>query len=164
MAGLAEVFADGFGKFKNYLKDRFSYLSEVDAEDIVQQTALSLLGRNDEEDSIEYLSSYIYASLRNGARNMFRKRRREVLKDDIQSGLESSAEDALMGKELKEQVDRALSMLDEKSRFVFEQTEFEGKTYKELSQLTGEPVGTLLSRKSRAAKKLMIILDEYRKL
>ena len=164
MAGLAEVFAEGFGKFKNYLKERFSYLNEVDAEDIIQQTALSLLGRDDEEDSIEYLSSYIYASLRNGAKNMFRKRRREVPKDDIQSGLSSSAEDALMENELKEQIDRALSMLDEKSRFVFEQTEFEGKSYKELSALTGEPVGTLLSRKSRAAKKLMIILDEYRKL
>jgi RNA polymerase sigma factor (sigma-70 family) len=163
MAGIAEIFADGFGKFKNYLKDRFSYLSEVDAEDIIQQTALSLLGRSDEEDSIEYLSSYIYASLRNGAKNMFRNRRREVLRDDIDSDSSSSAEDEIIKQELREQIDYALSLLDEKSRFVFEQTEFEGKSYKELSALTGEPVGTLLSRKSRAAKKLMIILDEYRK-
>ncbi|MGE5494690.1 MAG: RNA polymerase sigma factor [Burkholderiales bacterium] len=164
MAGVAEIFADGFVKFKNYLKERFSYLSDVDAEDIVQQTALSLLGRSDEEDTVEYLSSYIYASLRNGAKNMFRKRRREVLKDDIDRGFASSAEDELVNRELWEQIEFALSQLDEKSRFVFEQTEFEGKSYKELSELTGEPVGTLLSRKSRAAKKLMMILDDYRKL
>jgi RNA polymerase sigma factor (sigma-70 family) len=164
MAGIAEIFADGFVKFKNYIKERFSYLSDVDAEDIVQQTALSLLGRSDEEDTIEYLSSYIYASLRNGAKNMFRKRRREVLKDDIDRGFASSAEDEIVNRELWEQIEYALSQLDEKSRFVFEQTEFEGKSYKELSAITGEPVGTLLSRKNRAAKKLMMILDEYRKL
>jgi RNA polymerase sigma factor (sigma-70 family) len=164
MAGIAEIFADGFVKFKNYIKERFSYLSDVDAEDIVQQTTLSLLGRSDEEDTIEYLSSYIYASLRNGAKNMFRKRCREVLKDDIDRGFASSAEDEIVNRELWEQIEYALSQLDEKSRFVFEQTEFEGKSYKELSAITSEPVGTLLSRKNRAAKKLMMILDEYRKL
>lgn len=164
MAGIAEIFAEGFGKFKNYLKARFSYLSEVDAEDIVQQTALSLLSRDDGEDSIEYISAYIYASLRNRAKNMARNKSREVLKDDIDSGRSSSAEDELMEKEMSGQIEHALSMLDEKSRFVFTQTEFEGKSYKELSSLTGEPIGTLLSRKNRAAKKLMIILDEYRKL
>lgn len=160
-SGIGEVFADSFGKFKNYLRSAFSDLSEYDAEDIVQQTALSLLGRDDEESSIDYLTGYIYASLRNTAKNMFRKRSREVSAENVDTGHTSSAEDELLDEELKAQVDAALMMLDEKSRFVFTQTEFEGKSYKELSELTGEPIGTLLSRKNRAAKKLMIILNEY---
>jgi RNA polymerase sigma factor (sigma-70 family) len=160
MSKIGEVFADGFEKFKNYLRAAFSQLSEYDAEDIVQQTALSLLGRDDAED-IDYLTSYIYTALRNTAKNLFRKRSREVPAEEIDMGHSSSAEDELLDEELKQQIDSALSMLDEKSRFVFTQTEFEGKSYKELSRETGEPVGTLLSRKSRAAKKLMMILDEY---
>jgi RNA polymerase sigma factor (sigma-70 family) len=164
MSSIGEVFSDGFEKFKNYLRAAFGQLSEYDAEDIVQQTALSLLGRSDGEDSIDYLTSYIYAALRNTAKNLFRKRSREVPAEEIDTGHTSSAEDELLDEELKEQIDSALSMLDEKSRFVFTQTEFEGKSYKELSQMTGEPIGTLLSRKNRAAKKLMIILDEYKNL
>lgn len=160
MSKVGEAFTDGFDKFKNYLRAAFSQLNEYDAEDIVQQTALSLLGRGD-DDGIDYLTSYIYAALRNTAKNLFRKRSREVPAEGIDTGRASSAEEELLDEELKEQIDSALSMLDEKSRFVFTQTEFEGKSYKELSRITGEPVGTLLSRKNRAAKKLMMILEEY---
>lgn len=160
MSKVGEVFADSFGKFKNYLRAAFSQLNEYDAEDIVQQTALALLGQDDDND-IDYLTSYIYTALRNTAKNLFRKRNREVPAQDIDTGKTSSAEEELLDEELKEQIDSALSMLDEKSRFVFTQTEFEGKSYKELSRMTGEPIGTLLSRKNRAAKKLMIILNEY---
>ncbi len=160
MSKVGEAFSDGFEKFKNYLRAAFSQLNEYDAEDIVQQTALTLLGRDD-DDSIEYMTSYIYAALRNTAKNLFRKRGREIPAQEIDTGFASSAEDELLGGELKDKIDSALSMLDEKSRFVFTQTEFEGKSYKELSQITGEPIGTLLSRKNRAAKKLMIMLDEY---
>jgi RNA polymerase sigma factor (sigma-70 family) len=163
MSKIGEVFADSFEKFKNYLRAAFRQLSEYDAEDIVQQTALSLLGRDDDDDSIDYVTSYIYASLRNTAKNLFRKRGREIPAEEIDTGETYSAEDELLNGELKAKIDAALSMLDEKSRFVFTQTEFEGKSYKELSQITGEPIGTLLSRKNRASKKLMIILDEYRK-
>lgn len=162
MSRIGDVFADSFEKFKNYLRAAFRQLSEYDAEDIVQQTALTLLGRND-DDSIDYLKSYIYASLRNTAKNLFRKRDREIPAEEIDTGETYSAEDEMLNAELREKIYTALSVLDEKSRFVFTQTEFEGKSYKELSQMTGEPIGTLLSRKNRAAKKLMIILDEYRK-
>jgi RNA polymerase sigma factor (sigma-70 family) len=160
MSKVGEVFAESFGKFKNYLRAAFSQLSEYDAEDIVQQTALSLLGQDD-DNNIDYLTSYIYAALRNTAKNLFRKRSREIPAQEIDTGKASSAEEELLDEELKEQIDAALSMLDEKSRFVFTQTEFEGKSYKELSRITGEPIGTLLSRKNRAAKKLMVILNKY---
>ncbi len=160
MSKTGEIFADGFEKFKNYLRAVFSQLNEYDAEDIVQQTALSLLGRGD-DDSIDYLTSYVYAALRNTAKNLFRKRSREIPAETIDTGRASSAEEETLDGELKEQIDSALSMLDEKSRFVFTKTEFEGKSYKELSLITGEPIGTLLSRKNRAAKKLMMILEEY---
>lgn len=160
-SGIGEVFSAGYVKFKNYLRASFSGLNDADAEDIVQQTALSMLQRDDGADDIEYISAYIYASLRNTAKNLFRKRSREVL-----GGIEPNtpAQDVLLGFELEDAISEALSMLDDKSRFVFEQTEFNGKSYKELSEQTGEPLGTLLSRKSRAVKKLALLLRDYRNL
>jgi RNA polymerase sigma factor (sigma-70 family) len=159
----AEVFAGSFNRFKNYLRNTFAGLNEYDAEDIVQQTALSMLDRDDGEESIEYLSAYIYAALRNRAKNLFRKRSREVLSgEEIESGEDVSAEDETIMIELKQRLNKAVSMLDEKSRYVYEKTEFEGKSYKELSEETGEPIGTLLSRKNRAVKKLMIMFDGYK--
>ena len=157
--GIGEILADNFIKFKSYLRSAVSQLNDYDAEDVIQQTALKLLGRD--ESDIAYASAYIYACLRNGAISLLRKRQRELPEQDIDHGRGGSAEDAVLWEDLKRQVKAALSGLDEKSRFVFVQTELLGKSYKELSAQTGEPVGTLLSRKSRAVKKLYALLDDY---
>lgn len=157
----ADVFANSFGKLKNYVRGSYQGLTEYDAEDIVQQTALNILGKGEDMDDVEYAASYIYTALRNGAKNFFRKRSREVVQNEIDNGSTESAEDRLMMCELGEYIQDALQMLDEKSRMVFVETEILGTSYKELSARTGEPVGTLLSRKSRAVKKLRIILDQY---
>lgn len=157
---LAETISAGYGKFKNYIRASFSQLNEYDAEDIVQQTALNLLGAD--LDGMDSLTSYIYASLRNGALNMLRKRRREQLGDAAESEQhEGSAEEAALSNDLQRHMEAALALLDEKSRFVFVETEVNGKSYKELAEQTGEPIGTLLSRKSRAVKKLCTIMENY---
>ncbi len=158
---LADILAGSYNKFKNYIRASFSSLNEYDAEDIVQQTALNLLGQG-ETDTIASATSYIYTALRNGALNMLKKRHREQLGETVEAAeREGSAEDEALCKELKRHMAAAVNMLDEKSRFVFVETEINGKSYNELSEQTGEPIGTLLSRKSRAIKKLNIILDEY---
>lgn len=158
---LADVFSAGYGKFKNYIRASFSSLNEYDAEDIIQQTAMNMIGL-EEDDRIDSTTSYIFASLRNGALNTLRKRRREQLDDAVETAQsESSAEEAAMRNELRRHMEAALSLLDEKSRFVFVETEMNGKSYKELAELTGEPIGTLLSRKSRAVKKLMTVMENY---
>ncbi len=158
---LAEVFSAGYGKFKNYIRASFSSLNDYDAEDIVQQTAMNLMGFED-DSRIGSTTSYIYASLRNGALNMLRKRRREQLGDAVENAQhEGSAEDAAIRKDLQRHMEAAMNLLDEKSRFVFVETELNGKSYKELAELTGEPIGTLLSRKNRAVKKLMTIMENY---
>ncbi len=159
-SSLADIIASGFGKFKNYLRASFSQLNEYDAEDIVQQTALHLLGK-DETYGISNATAYIYTAIRNRAINVLKKRRREELGDTMQPGHDGSAEEAALREDLKAYMEAALSLLDEKSRFVFVETEINGRSYKELSEQTGEPIGTLLSRKNRAMKKLMILLDEY---
>lgn len=157
--GIAEVFTGGFTRFKNYLRASFSQLNDYDAEDIVQQTALNLLSRD--EDDITYATAYIYRALRNGALNTLRKRGHEALCDEPETGRGRSAEDEALAEDLEWPLEEALELLDEKSRYVFVETEINGRSYRELAELTGEPIGTLLSRKSRAVRKLSIILEEY---
>lgn len=156
---VAGFFTGGFEKLKNYVKSSYGGISEYDAEDIVQQTALNMLTRG--AGDVDYMSSYVYTALKNGAKNLFRKRSNEVVNDDVESGSTVSAEEEILIAELGQYIRDAIGMLDEKSRFVFMETELAGRSYQELADETGEPIGTLLSRKSRAVKKLQVILKDY---
>jgi RNA polymerase sigma factor (sigma-70 family) len=134
------------------IKLAFTYLKNVsDAEDIVQQVAAAMLCRS--SDDIANTTAYIYAALRNAARSHFRKQHREAPLESAPEGEDKTPEDVMLDAELTRALRAALVLLDEKSRFVFVETELHGRSYRELSEQTGEPVGTLLSRKSRAARR-----------
>jgi len=158
---VARHFTSGFEKLKNYVRSSYSGLSEYDAEDIVQQTALNMISRSGSIGDVEHVASYIYSAVRNVAKNFFRKRDKEIATDEVETGEAVSAEEEMINREIGVAIRKAIGMLDEKSQFVFVQTEIFGRSYQELAEETGEPVGTLLSRKSRAVKKLRIILSEY---
>lgn len=158
---LGIILADGLGKFKSYLHSAYAQLNDYDVEDVIQQTALNLLVRED-SDNVYNATAYIYAALRNGALSLMRKQNKEVPDQAMDEVVSSkTADDAVLTADLKQQIKSALCQLDEKSRYVFVQTELAGKSYKQLSEQTGEPIGTLLSRKSRAVKKLAALLDHY---
>lgn len=156
---IGNFISENFNKLKRHLQYTFEELSEADAEDIIQSTAMKLLGSGG--GRVDYLSSYVYKSVSNGAKDFFRKSNRIILTDTVENGETRNAEDDVLNGELGEQIKAALYLLDENSRFVFMETEIKGRSYNELSDETGEPVGTLLSRKSRAVKKLRILLKDY---
>lgn len=158
---VGELFDLNFHKFKNYLRARFNELNEYDAEDIIQQTAVKLLYKGDDVLSIENLTSYVYTALQNGARDHFRKRRHEVLSDEYIEMESQTVEDEILLDELKYVLKQSIDQLDERSKYIFVETEIKGRSYQEMTQETGEKLGTLLSRKSRAMKKLRKILEGY---
>jgi len=156
---IGDFISDNFNKLKRHLQYTFEELSEADAEDIIQGTAAKLLGGGG--GRVDYISSYVYTSVSNGAKDFFRKNNRIILTDTVENGETRDAEDDVLNSELGEQIKSALYHLDPQSRYVFMETEIKGRSYKEISDETGEPVGTLLSRKSRAVKKLRILLKDY---
>ncbi|MDX1358102.1 MAG: RNA polymerase sigma factor [Clostridia bacterium] len=156
---IGDFISDNFNKLKRHLQYSFDELSEADAEDIIQATAVKLLGGR--AGSVDFVSSYVYRSVTNGAKDFFRKSNRIVLTDKVETGETRNAEDDVLNGELGEQIKAALYTLDAKSRHVFMETEIKGRSYQELSEETGEPIGTLLSRKSRATRKLRILLKDY---
>lgn len=158
---IGEVFEENFIKFKHHLTARFNELNEYDAEDIIQQTAMKLLYKDDDILSIENLTSYVYTSLRNGAIDHFKKRKNEVLSSEYIETKTDTLEKEVLNTELKMIIKKAINLLDDKSRYIFIETEIKGRSYKQIMAQTGERLGTLLSRKSRAMKKLSVILEKY---
>lgn len=158
---LIEIFGDGFESYKNFLKRRFSTLNDFEAEDIIQQTAMKFIYKGNDLSAISHLSAYIRTSLSNTAKDYFKKSEREVLTEFGEETQAKASADNLLEFEVKEKLKKAILQLDEKSRLVFVETVIKGTDYKTLSGKTGEPVGTLLSRKSRAIAKLKKTMEIY---
>ncbi len=161
---LGTFFEENYRAFKDYLRHRYTTLNEYDVEDIIQQTIVKLLYKGDDMISIKDLSSYIYSSLSNNAKDYFKKYDRIELHEDHSEHFHKptlTIEEEILLKELKTIIKDTLFKMDPKSRFVFIETEISGRSYRDLVEQTGEKLGTLLSRKNRAKKKLQKVLYGY---
>ncbi len=158
---LGEFLEKNYRFFKRYLIERFHTLSTYDAEDIVQQTIVKLLYKDADTLSIRHLSAYMNTALHNGAVDHFKKNSRLVYGLEDKEVQRLTPEDDVLRLERQQMLFKALAALDEKSRYILVETEFKGRSYEALMAETGEKLGTLLSRKSRAKKKLYGLLEVY---
>lgn len=134
--------------------------AERDAEDVLQDVALSLFASADLSGPIRDLSAYVYRALRNRAVDLYRRRapgREETLPEELADARSEAAGMALR-RELRDEVFAAIDRLPEAQRAVFLATELEGSSYRELSARWGVPLGTLLARKHRAVRALRVAL------
>jgi len=158
-------------KLKKYVLRKSRRLNEMDAEDIVDEVMLQLLSAIGLRGPVKNLPAYVYRALQNRVIDYFRQDDRTTslfspLGDDEgltiietltdKQDVLSTVENKVLIKRLTEAIDQ----LEPKQRAVFIATEFDGRTFKELSELWHEPIGTLLSRKSRAMKTLQTHLKD----
>jgi len=141
------------------------------AEDIVSDVVFGLLRRADVISDIENLSAYVYRSLTNRVTDHRRAQVNELRIDDQEPGESTPVElpdgrpdpeDSLVQGELRDRLRAAVGELAPAERAVWLATEVEGRSFRELAEDWDEPIGTLLSRKSRAAAKLRESLSDYR--
>ncbi len=158
---IGKVFEENYEWFKRFLRVRFVNLNDYDIEDIVQQVATNLLFKGENLIGIKNLTSYVYTSLQNGAKDYFKKRKNEVLISEDIEVITEKLEDEVLDKELKQVIMKAINKLDENQKFVYIETEIKGRSYDDLVRETGEKKGTLLSRKNRAKIKLKEMIDDY---
>ena len=140
---------------------RFFSLNDYDIEDLIQQAALKLLYKGENLAGIRNLTSYVYAALENGAKDYFNKRSKETLAFEQDEERSETLEEIVLTKELKDIIKNAVDRLETNQKYVFVETEIKGRSYEDLVRETGEKLGTLLSRKSRAVKKLKNMIYEY---
>jgi len=163
---LSQFIRDRKGALLHYIRSR---VSDYDAEDILQDAVTGILSTGD-LGAVEEVSGYLYRSVRNRIVDRYRKRDRELPVVDSEFSLfaetvtdmeSGGVHEALERKELRDALFSAIDSLAPHERAVWIATELEGHTYAELAELWEEPIGTLLSRKSRASAKLRAMLAEY---
>ena len=166
----AGFFRKEYSKLKNYIRGYISDKPDWDAEDIIQDVALNLFSRVDFETPVENLTGYIYRAIRNKIidlqRNKSRKKQiqmEEIKEHEIVRKWISQIEnhnDPEFREIMLEKVFEAMEKLKPEFQGIIWATEFESRTFQELSKELEIPVGTLLSRKHRAIAALQKVFQK----
>ena len=150
--------------------------TEVDAEDILADVFYQMVASYSVTEPIEKVTSWLLTVARNKIIDWYRKRKPELYRQqedesaltlNLPLNLEGILYDhgqnpdvlyerSLLWSELAD----ALEDLPDEQRDVFVMHELEGKSFKEIAEITGEPVNTLLSRKRYAILYLREALQE----
>jgi RNA polymerase sigma factor (sigma-70 family) len=161
-----EFFSTERSRLIGYVRSLIDDAADRDSEDILQDVIAGILDKPDVTAPIQNIAAYVYQALRNRVVDyMRRKRKNESFDAEPQEGSGRALAEILADlrydtareseqKEINRDLNDAIAKLDEYDRDIFIATEFQGMTFQELSDLWEVPIGTLLSRKSRATKKL----------
>lgn len=131
-----------------------------DAEDLTQQTFLIAHGKLDQIRSADCARSWLHAVLRNAFLRQ-RRRRPPLLAADCDWDLDCLPDDSHCEAEWdREKLDAALRALPEEFRTVLLMFYFEEMSYREIAAALELPLGTVMSRLSRAKGHLRFRLFE----
>lgn len=166
-ARLTRFFTTEYAKLIDFVKKKVSSAAALEPEDFVQEVAVNLFQRADITRPIENLSAYIYRTLQNEIVDFFRTRKETISLEQPVVGDEDirladiirdrgmSAASKLEKQDIIKTLYRLLDALSENERALILATEIEGYTFREVAEEWQVPINTLLSRKSRAMKKLV---------
>ena len=169
-ASLTRTVRSEQNRLLNFIRKRVR--TEEDAEDILQDVFFQLAANDSITEPIEQITAWLFTVARNKIIDWYRKKRPASLpaaagEEEMPLNLEQILFDptqdpdkvyarSLVWTELAD----ALDDLPEAQRQVFIMHELEGRSFKEIAALTGEPINTLLSRKRYAVLLLRERLQE----
>lgn len=159
---IEKLFKTDRKKFLGFIRQRVR--SQEEAEDILQDVFANVLASSNIEKPIENISSWVFTAVRNRIIDSYRKKRAENFSDmqtpnqsddgdtfeSFIGDYEYAPDNDLMRKTIWESLQDSLQELPEEQRDVFVKNEFEGQSFREMSEDSGVNINTLLARKRYA--------------
>ncbi len=178
---ISEVVKREQSRLRNFIRRRVP--DPLDTEDILQDVFYRLVEANRLLMPIEHVTGWLFRVARNRITDLFRKQEPEnfsdmAVADEDEDGDWTQFEDLLPSPDagpealyarnvLLDELELALDELPEEQREVFVANEFEGRSFKQISDETGVSLNTLLSRKRyavlRLRERLQQVYDEFMK-
>lgn len=167
---LKNFFNEEYHNLKAYVHSKIENDADRDAEDIIQDVALKIFSRKN-ISPINNVPGFVYHSIKNKIIDVMRKGTKYThVEDEFENQLIDFAEAFYENSEdsyseaLKEELKKAIFSLKPHYKAIIIAVDIEGYTYRELSEETGVPEGTLLSRRHRAVSLLFKALAQKKKL
>ncbi len=150
-----------YHNLKAYVHSKIEDSADRDAEDIIQDVALKVLSRN-QILPIQNIAGFFYHAVKNRIIDVMRQKKQNAHADDDFEdqfsdfvALFYGETDNSYSEDMKIALKKAIFDLKPLYRDIIIAVEIEGYTYREISEETGIPEGTLLSRRHRAISILL---------
>ncbi|WP_350289304.1 RNA polymerase sigma factor [uncultured Croceitalea sp.] len=163
---LNKFFEEEYSSLKGYVRSKIEHTTESDAEDIIQDVALRIFSRPTDALPITNIGGFVYSAIRNKIIDVMRIRKERIYDEKTLEQLWTEFADIFYAgssqeysEELKKTLKEAILKLKPAYRDIIVAVDFEGYSYREISEETGIAQGTLMSRRHRALSLLLKNLD-----